>query len=47
MKGVPVWKLGHVRRDRIFTISDFTGKTIVRTDTGKLKAAWQKPFKDL
>jgi phosphoribosylformylglycinamidine synthase len=47
MKGVPVWKLGHVRRDRIFAISDFTGKTIVRTDTGKLKAAWQKPFKDL
>jgi phosphoribosylformylglycinamidine synthase len=47
MKGMPVWKLGHVRRDGSFTISDYPGRRIVRTEIDKLKAAWQKPFRDL
>ena len=47
MKDLPVWRLGKVRRDNVFKIHDFTGKVIVNTHTGKLKAAWQSPFKDM
>jgi phosphoribosylformylglycinamidine synthase len=47
MKRAPLWKLGRVVKGRSFTIRDFAGKTIVDTDIDALKAAWQKPFKDL
>jgi len=47
MKGIPVWKLGHVRKDKTFKITDRSGRPIVKTDTARLKAAWQGPFKDL
>jgi phosphoribosylformylglycinamidine synthase len=47
MKGVPVWRLGHLRKDKAFKITDCCGRLIVNTDTDKLKAAWQAPFKDL
>ncbi|MDP2912950.1 MAG: AIR synthase-related protein, partial [Candidatus Omnitrophota bacterium] len=47
MKGVPVWKLGHARGDNIFRIYGLEGKTIIETDTARLKSAWQRPFKDL
>ncbi len=47
MKGVPVWKLGYIRNDSMFKIFDMDEKLIVAADTNMLKAAWQKPFKDL
>jgi hypothetical protein len=47
MKGAPIWKLGHIRKDKSFKIFDSCGKLIVNTEIGKLKASWQSPFKDL
>jgi hypothetical protein len=47
MKGVPVWRLGTVRKDAKFRITDKFGKVIVDTDIAKLKGAWQAPFKEL
>jgi phosphoribosylformylglycinamidine synthase len=47
MKGLPVWRIGTIRKDKIFTISDRAGKQLIKTEIGKLKAAWQNPFKDL
>jgi len=47
MRGLPVWKLGYVRNDKLFKIFDADEKLIVATDIGSLKSAWQKPFKDL
>ncbi len=47
MKRLPVWKLGHVVKGGQFTIRTLTGKTIVDADIDELKAAWQRPFKDL
>jgi len=47
MKGQSVWKLGKIRRDKSFMVRDFRGKLIISSDTDKLKAAWQRPFKDM
>lgn len=47
MKGAPVWRIGTIRKDKIFTISERGGKKLIRTEIGKLKTAWQSPFKDL
>ncbi len=47
MKGHSLWRLGTIRKDDIFKISDFSGKAIIKSDTGTLKDAWQSPFKDL
>lgn len=47
MKGLPVWKLGTVRKDRLFRIIGPDGRTAIHTDIDKLKAAWQRPFGDL
>jgi len=47
MKGLPVWKLGHVRNNTLFTIKNHSKKTIIETDVNKLKSAWQKTFQNL
>ena len=47
MKGLPIWKLGHVRNDKAFKIFDADERLIIDTDIGTLKSAWQKPFVDM
>jgi phosphoribosylformylglycinamidine synthase len=44
MKGVPIWKLGYVRKDNAFKIFDLYENLIIDTDIESLKEAWQKPF---
>ena len=47
MKGIPVWKLGHVRNDNAFKLFDMDEKLMIDTDINKLKSAWQEPFTKL
>ena len=47
MKGLPVYRLGHIRKDGSFKIFGKNSKLIVNTTIDKLKAAWQAPFKSL
>jgi len=47
MKGVPIWKLGHVSSSGSFKISGSDNKQLVLAGIAKLKEAWQSPFKDI
>jgi phosphoribosylformylglycinamidine synthase len=47
MAGLPVWKIGYLRGDKVFRIFGADEKLIVDTDIDKLKAAWKRPFGDL
>jgi phosphoribosylformylglycinamidine synthase len=47
MKGVPIWKLGHVSSSASFKISGSDNKQLVSAGIAKLKEAWQSPFKDI
>jgi phosphoribosylformylglycinamidine synthase II len=47
MKGLPISKLGNIRRGRSFKIFDSNKRLLVNTTIDKLKAAWQAPFKSL
>ncbi|MFA5145914.1 MAG: phosphoribosylformylglycinamidine synthase subunit PurL [Candidatus Omnitrophota bacterium] len=47
LKGIPVWKLGRVSDGRSFKITGRDKRPVITTDTGALKAAWQRPFKDI
>ncbi len=47
MKGRSIWKLGNVRNDKRFNVYDFADRAIVKTNTDRLKAAWQSPLKDM
>lgn len=45
MKGLPVQKLGVLKKEKVFRIYGADGKVIINTDIEKLKAAWQATFK--
>lgn len=47
MAGLPVWKIGRIRRDTSFRINDLKGKPIVVTDIKKLKSSWKSPFREM
>ena len=47
MKGAPIRKIGNIRGGGSFRIFDGKKELIVSTSIGKLKAAWQAPFKKL
>jgi phosphoribosylformylglycinamidine synthase len=47
MKGVPVWRVGVVRKDGLFTVKGIGGRQVIRTDIARLRSAWRKPFGEL
>lgn len=47
MKGISVWRLGKIRKDNNFRVYNFEGKLIINSSTDKLKAAWQRPFREM
>lgn len=47
MKGSPVWKLGRLTNKKSFKIFNSENRLVVNTDIGKLKRAWQKPFRNM
>ncbi|MFA5255420.1 MAG: phosphoribosylformylglycinamidine synthase subunit PurL [Candidatus Omnitrophota bacterium] len=47
MKGLPVFKLGNIKKGKSFRIFNWHKRLLVNTTIDKLKAAWQAPFKNL
>ncbi len=47
MRGIPLWKLGRIINDERFTVRGSTGGVVIRTEIGRLKSAWQLPFKGM
>lgn len=47
MKGMPIWKIGIITKEKAFKIFGLEGKLIVNTNIGELKASWQSTFKKL
>ncbi|MDD5495596.1 MAG: phosphoribosylformylglycinamidine synthase subunit PurL [Candidatus Omnitrophica bacterium] len=47
MKGKPVFKLGRINKGKIFKIYGMSGDILIKSDVDRLKAAWQRPFKNM
>lgn len=45
MKGVRIGLIGRVCEEEDFTVYGLNGKTVVKTASGELKEAWQRPLK--
>jgi hypothetical protein len=46
MRGINFGLIGKVTKVKRLKIKGIEGKTIINADIAKLKAAWQKPFKN-